>query len=200
MNKNFFPEGYKNPIGEQKEEEKKKIKENYTSPLPDGETRLRILEGPIMGFVEWNNKKPTRHTMDVNQGQLQQMNDPKHFWGFKVWNYTVGKVQIWEVTQYSIQQELEKYLNIDGWGNPKGYDITIKRTGKDLETRYSFSPIPPAELDPEIKAKATKVYVDFDKWFAGEDPFGFEPASEREAVINENGDTPDISIDDIPEL
>ena len=155
MNNDFLPKDYK----------EKTPPSNYTK-LEEGETVLRILDKPIMGWQGWedgvNDKqekvsKPVRVKDDDTQGfQVdsfdEEVRDVKFFWAMPVWNYNEKVVQIWVVTQASIRKALVALSNSKAWGNPIDYDISVTRTGKEKETKYSVMPTPKEVISPKIQA------------------------------------------------
>lgn len=194
----FLPKGYSLP----------KQSGNYTK-LEKGKTKLRILSHPIVGWEDWKEedgkKTPLRFRYENKPEPINPERPVKHFWAFKVWNYNDERVQVFQITQSTIQGALMALLEDDAWGSPTGYDITITRVGDGMETKYSLVPTPPKELPEGIKEKSDSVKVDLEKLFAGLDPFGFEPTSKRESEIGENGEVPviqveedDIKLEDIP--
>lgn len=56
-----------------------------------------------------------------------------------VWNRAEGKAQVFSGGKSIFNQIAELY---EEWGEPTGFDITIKRSGTMLETRYSVNPAP----------------------------------------------------------
>lgn len=43
---------------------------------------------------------------------------------------------------WQIQKQLKALLNDEDWGDLEGYDVTVTRTGKELETKYTIMPSP----------------------------------------------------------
>lgn len=82
----------------------------------------------------------------------------------KVWNYEKEQLQIREVTQASIRDQILAYNNDADWGDPKEYDISVSKTGKDLETKYTVLTTSSGkkELDETIteKVKTTKCVLE----------------------------------------
>jgi hypothetical protein len=171
-----LPKGYSLP----------KQASKYTK-FEEGVTRLRILSNPAIGWLDWKDKKPLRFEYANKPNQPVNPEKPiKHFWAFKVWNYETGQIQIWEVTQSTIQKKLMSLKMDEDWGDPDNYDIKVSRQGKDLETTYEITPCPNSqELDEEVVKEHEAVQVDLSKLFAGMDPFEFEPTSKEEGLSNE---------------
>lgn len=122
------------------------LPQNYTAPtkqsnyfkLQDGENKIRIMSPAVVGYQDWDNKKPI-NTPD-RQPSIDMSKPPKHFWAFIVWNYATNSFQCRQVTQGSIREQIENYINDEDFGSPLNYDLKVKRTGKDLETKYSVTP------------------------------------------------------------
>lgn len=117
----FLPEGYEAPASNA----------NYMKLL-DGENKIRILSKPIVGWLDWKDKKPLRFRMNAKPEKPVDPAKPiKHFWAFLVWNYAESHVQVLELTQATIQKAIADLSKDDDWGPPFGYDIKITRKGKD---------------------------------------------------------------------
>ena len=59
---------------------------------------------------------------------------PKEFFAMLVWNYAEERIQILELTQAGLKDELIKLDVDEDWGDLRKYDISIIRSGEDLET------------------------------------------------------------------
>ena len=64
-----------------------------------------------------------------------------------------------------------KYLSSSDWGSPLNYDITVNRSGADLDTTYLVNPNPPTPLDSAVNELFGKTPINLDALFTGEDPF-----------------------------
>src|SRR3990167_3551310 len=94
----WLPSDYEAPKGES----------NYLK-FQKGENRFRILSSPIIGWEDWENKKPLRFTMGAKPDKPIDPACPiKHFWAMIIWNYTLNKIQILEITQKSIQGAIQQ--------------------------------------------------------------------------------------------
>ncbi len=152
---------------------------NYTK-LETGDTKLRILSKPIIGFSYWDlNQTPVR-IQGTTEPPIQKSlihkdkfgNQPlKHFWAMVVYNYNVKQIQILEVTQSSILTSLKDLATNPDWGSPFGYDITINKSGTGKETSYSVTPVPPKPVSEEVKAAFKSKPANLLAMFAGNDPF-----------------------------
>lgn len=136
---NFLPEGYEPP----------KSGSDFMK-LEKGENKIRILKNPVIGIVGWtNDNKPIRFR-DKKDVEGVFKNAPKQFWGLKVWNYKSNSIEILEITQASIIHCITQYDKNEEWGDPKCYDITIKREGDGMDTRYTVMPSPKKEITVEM--------------------------------------------------
>ena len=155
---------------------------NYLRLIP-GSHRIRILSSAIAGWVFWEDtpdggRKPTRLPLEENP-PVEQAETVKKFLAFPVWNYEFSRVQIWEVTQATIQRELKAYEKDSEWGNLMDYDLSIERTGNDKNnTKYRVSPKPKSELSEEIVKQI--VLPNMDALYEGKDPFANEEVSTEE--------------------
>lgn len=148
---------------------------DYTAPtkqsnyfkLQDGENRIRIMSPAITGYQDREDRKP------INTPDRKPSIDPtkpaKHFWAMIVWNYATNSFQCRQVTQGSIREQIENYNNDEDFGNPRGYDLKIKRTGKDLETKYSVTPWKVVPVDKAIQAKFESLDYELENLFVNGD-------------------------------
>lgn len=166
-NNGFLPAGYEVPASPS----------NYFK-LQDGENTFRVLSSAVVGFEYWNTEnKPIRlkempdgmpSDIRVDKGVVSKI---KPFWAFVVWNYQTKQIQILQLNQKSIMTPIKALVDNKKWGDPKGYDITITRSGEGLETEYSTMPNPHSELDTEIKNAFEGKKIDLSALFEGLDPF-----------------------------
>lgn len=172
----FFEKGYVVPKSESK----------YMK-LKDGDNLIRILGAVTMGWLDWEDRKPIRTPyagMESKPKALNPKKPVKHFWAFPVWNYQaeigknsegkevyIGKIQILEVTQATIQDAIYNYHLDADFGDPTGYDIKITRSGQDLETKYAVVAKPPKAVTSEIAELWKNTKVDCKKLLTNEDPF-----------------------------
>lgn len=161
MSNDFLPQEYDVPVSAS----------GYMK-LQNGENRFRILSKPIIGWLDWKDKKPLRFR--INEKPAKPV-DPekkiKHFWAFVVWDYADSKLKILEITQSTIQSAIQALSKDADWGTPFAYDIKIIRTGDNLETKYAVNPVPHKSAPAEAKEAYLSTPVDLEALFAGEDPF-----------------------------
>lgn len=168
----FLPDGYEAPKGGS----------NYFKP-EKGENRVRILSKPILGWIDWHDKKPIRYRYNAKPAKSIDPAKPvRHFWAMIIWNYRAEAIQIMEITQATIQQSISSLAADPEWGNPYGYDIKITRTGESLDTSYSVNPSPHKPLTEEIQmAIQVKGEIKLERLYDGGDPF--EPAMIAETPV-----------------
>lgn len=164
----FLPDDYKKPSSGG----------SYTK-LEKGENKIRILSAPIFGMVVWNEGKPHRFRQGdpVTVQPDQENGKVKHFWNVKVWNYNVEAVQLLEITQATIIDSLIAYSENTDFGTPLGYDVTIKKEGDGMETKYTVMASPPKELAKEIAQADKETPVNQEALYDGGDPFQVVEAS-----------------------
>lgn len=189
----FLPENYKDPSEVS----------NYLK-LEDGDTVIRILSKPVMGWEIWETYKDDKGEEKKRPLRFRDMKDQKDdipvevmdletddnkltfFWALVVWNHDISKVQIFEIKQATIRKGIKKYSRMKAWGNPigeNGYDITInrERTGsgrRDVE--YLVAPNPQTKLDKEVMEKYKSMKIDLDLLFEGEDPFNPDKITDKD--------------------
>ena len=153
---------------------------NYFKFL-EGENTFRVMSSAIIGYEYWNkDNKPVRQKEkwdeipeDIkvdDEGRIQI----KHFWSFIIWDYTDKKIKIMTITQQGIMKDIKALIDNKKWGDPKDYDITITRTGKDFTTKYSVMPNPASELDDKAKEAFEDKPINLDALYLGLDPFSTE--------------------------
>ncbi len=160
-NNDFLPQDYETPVSGS----------NFTK-LGKGDTKLRILSKPVIGWVAWDDQKKVHRFTMKNKPEKPLGKDPiRHFWGMIVWNYTTGSLQIFEVTQQTVQTQLQNLSKNEDWGAPFSYDITIKKEGEDKNTKYTVMPSPKKKIADEIHKAALEKPINLEALFAGTDPF-----------------------------
>lgn len=153
---------------------------NYLKITEDPQ-EFRILTSPIIGHeyfrVDGDRSVPVRQREEFDgvPSDSKDWNKPKEFWAFPIWNHTLGKIQIAEITQQSIKKEILKYVSdTENWGDPKKYDFRVSKSGQGKETRYTISPLPKSKFDSEADEKwafELAKGVNLDALFDNGDPF-----------------------------
>jgi len=157
----FLPPDYEAPKGEN----------NYMK-FEDGTNRFRIMNSPIIGWLDWKDNKPLRYKNDSKPSQPIDPSKPiKHFWAMPVWNYQEEKVQILEITQQTIYGKIQNLAKSDDWGDPREYDIEVTKTGDGLGTKYEVIAIPPKPISVKIADAYNSIIIDLEQLWAGGDPF-----------------------------
>lgn len=160
----FLPESYKAPS------------KGYLK-LQEGDNLFRVLSSAVVGYEYFTEEnKPIRSKVPFKSTPGIKIKDgkpesPKHFWAFAVWNYATDAVEILQLTQSTIRDAIQNLVQDEDWGNPKGYDIKITRSGSGLSTEYAVSPKPHKEVSPEIKSAYEAKTINLEALFDGKNPF-----------------------------
>lgn len=174
----YLPEGYENL----------KTESNYLkmSQMQEGENRLRIVQRPIAGWIDWKDNKPYRYRPDKKPSSSFDLEKPiRPFWACHVWDYEREGLFVLEITQSSILKALTQYGQDEEWGDFTDYDIKIIKEGNGKETRYHVLPTPPQPLAESIQEIIRNSPVNLEALYSGGDPWGkFEGNLEREAPKN----------------
>ena len=177
----FLPKDYEPPKGESR----------YMK-FQSGTNKFRILSRPIIGWEDWEEKKPIRFKMDEKPDKSIDPSRPiKHFWAMVVWDFGTECIKILEITQITIQQAITALTRDPEWGSPFGYNIKVDRQGEDMNTKYTIIASPPSELTDEIKEALINVPINHEAFYKGEDPFGTDNSALPDAP-------PEIESDDRP--
>lgn len=159
---NFLPEGFELP---------KASGGNYFKP-DEGTTKLRFLGKKIFGTVAWTEMHGTRKPIRYRLNEKVTMGEEaKTFFALEIWNYDQKKLQIWEITQRTIQEAILTYTNNPAWGDLTKYDIEVTKTGQKLETKYTITAVPPSDMPSEGAQASIEKDIDLEKLYTGEDPF-----------------------------
>lgn len=166
MENNFLPPNYTVP----------QTQGNYMR-FKQGDNKFRVMSSAIVGYEYWTTEsQPVRSRLPFNETPNIKIDSNgkkqiKHFWAFVVWNYSENKISILEVTQNGIQNAIGNLVKNAEWGDPKGYDINISRSGNGLETEYLVNPSPHKEITEEIKVAFVAETINLEKLYSGGDPF-----------------------------
>jgi len=148
-----------------------------------GDNTFRILGEPIMGVEYWKTldgkRKPVRVKPGVpvqieeleNDPNTGEMEIPKFFWAFPVYNFIIDKIQILEIKQKTIRQSMQSYITNPKWGEPIGYNFTVTKTKEGGKTSYTVAVDPKEELDKSIIDKYKAMNINLEALFLGDDPF-----------------------------
>lgn len=146
----------------------------YFKPLKGKQNRVRILsDKPLVGFVQWTEEnRPVRWELDQERPEAlyKAETKPRSFLAVVVWNYEAGQVQVWEITQRTIQDTLVQLTKDPDFGHPINYDLKISRKGEGLETTYSMVPIS-TELSEDVQDAIENNTVNLRALLTGDNPF-----------------------------
>lgn len=162
----MFPSNYTPPVASE-------ASGNYTK-IKDDPVKLRILSEAVTGYVYWtNDNKPVRMMVyPQSTPNIREDSKPKHFWAFKVWNYTTQQVEVWEISQASIRDALWAYWeDKEDYGDLRNFPIKVSKTGKGLDTKYSVIAGKARELESEIEQISANTPVNLFALFDGGNPF-----------------------------
>lgn len=156
--------------------------------IQQGANRLRFVGQILTGFVYWNtDNKPVRlaaYPEDMPSDIRPDKNGNmviKDMWAGLVYNYQTKKVEIFEPTQATIHNALYTLEKNDEWGDLLEYDVTITRKGEGLETEYTVTPSPKAELSEGAKKAVADNKLELEP-FKGEKASS-EPVSEDDVAF-----------------
>lgn len=155
----------------------------------EGENRFRILgsfldKTAIRGVEYWvtdseGNRKPKRlvegtpvpvEELEENP-QTGEIEVPKYFWAFPVFNYADKKIQILEISQKTIINAVRNLAGNAKWGNPIEYDIVVVRSKENGKTTYSVTPDPKEKVAEEIINALSATPIRIEALFEGVDPY-----------------------------
>lgn len=156
---------------------------NYAK-INDGENKFRILSKPLLGWVGWQNKKPLRFAYKSKPDiQFDENKPARHFWAVIVWDYSDKSIKVLEITQATIQQSITELVRSEHFGAPYEYDIIIKRTGHDKNTKYTVLPLTKKKVDEEVYKAALEKPAYLENLFTDSNPFDVKDKS-TEIQIN----------------
>jgi len=165
-----------------------------------GLNSIRVLSEIKTGWIYFNTEnKPVRSkTMyESKPMDISEKGKVRHFWVMVVWNNTLKKVQILEITQSTIMEALEALFNNPKWGDFRKYDLAITKTGEELETKYTVQGEPPiADTALEIVNQYTEMNINLEVIYTGGDPFTMQatPQATPQAPVDDNG----LTVENIP--
>lgn len=164
---------------------------NYMK-FDDGDNKFRILgafsEGTaIQGIEYWktiNNKRtpirlkknkdgtfPNVPNSELEVNKFGNLDTPKFFWAFPVWNYSEKKIQILEITQVTILRYIKKVIENPKWGDPRDYDLIVTSAKNGDKTEYTVTNDPKEKLAKEIIDLFIGTPINLEALFDGADPF-----------------------------
>lgn len=161
---NFLPDDYEAPKSS-----------SYYFRMQEGENRIRILTRPIIGWEDWQDKKPLRYAYNNKPAKSVDPKKPvKHFWAFVVFNINEEQIQIFRVPQSTIRKSIEALCKDKDWGAPYLYDIKINKIGEGVDAEYTVNPVPHTPVDPYIIECFNERRCNLDALLVNGDPFSPE--------------------------
>lgn len=160
----FLPEGYNSLTS----------KKAYWKPseMKEGENKLRIVQRPIAGWIDWKDKKPYRYRPeDKPLNSFDPEKPMKAFWNCYVWDYTRQALFILEISQQSIINSLVTFAKDEDWGDFMQYDIKIVKEGTGKETKYEVMPLPHKPLPAGAVLALEQRPVNLEALYEGKDPW-----------------------------
>ena len=143
---------------------------NYMK-LVVGENKIRIISKPAIGWLEWIDKKPTRTQIGEQPDGQDDENPPKKFMALVVIDRDDNEVKVMELTQQSVIKAIKALSANPDWGNPFSYDITIKKSGEGMKTKYVVTPSPKKPLEKALVKAAQDKPCNLDALYDYGDPF-----------------------------
>jgi len=199
----FMPEGYVEPKTGTDGTWFKLNDKNKSSETE----RIRIMGSfnhpntAIMGWEAWSevtdietgavSSKPRRmENTSENYDKLTDIDrdgSHKHFWAIQIYNLDRNEVQIWGISQRTIQRQIRSFAENPNWGDPMTYVIAVTRQGLGLKTVYTLMPEPNIEpASDDIIKKVNDAKIDVRALFAddgkGLNPFGYLAEGENDGI------------------
>ena len=146
----------------------------YFKPMKGKQNRVRIISNAgLFGYVQWTeDNRPVRWLTESPRPDAEYKADtkPRSFIACAVWNYEAKQIQVWEITQRTIQDTLQQLTNDADFGHPINYDLKITRKGEGLETTYSMVPMS-TPLSEEVQDAIENNTVNLEALLTGDNPF-----------------------------
>lgn len=164
----FLPEGYKPQTGSGAG--------NFFK-IQEGKQKIRIVTDATVGFQYWTqeNKPVSTKEYPINPPDIRvedgKKDKIKEFWAVGIWDYDAKQLKVWQFTQASLKESILAYFQDEDWGNPRGYDLSITKSGKGLDTKYTVIAGNKGPVSAEIKAALAETDINLKALFDGGDPF-----------------------------
>lgn len=174
---NFMPNGF-----EELKQEKKYLK---LSQLKEGDNKIRIVEQPICGWIDWNENKPFRYRPSEKPKKSFDPAKPmRAFWACHVWDYSREGLYILDMTQNGVIKSLMAFGSDEDWGDFTQYDIKITKQGAGKDTRYQVTPLPHKPLFDYITKEMKESPIRLEALFEGKDPWtDLDPSMSHSASL-----------------
>lgn len=169
------------------------LPENYETPqggglymkFQNGENKFRILSKPVIGWMDWHEKKPIRYPYKQKPAAPSGDKPLKHFWSMIVFDYFDKQIKILEITQATIQKAIETLAKDEDWGNPSSYDIKVTKSGVEKDTEYKVNPSPKKPITEEQKKAALERPINLDALFKNADPLDISSGEQTQLIFEE---------------
>ena len=146
----------------------------YFKPEKGKQNRVRIIsDKPLVGHVQWTEEnRPIRWELGQERPEANYKNDtkPRSFLAVVVRSYEAKQLQVWEITQRTLQDTLAQLTKDADFGHPINYDLKITRKGDGLETTYSMVPMS-TPLSEEVQDAVENNTVNLRALLTGDNPF-----------------------------
>jgi len=160
------------------------------SQLPEGDSDVRVLSEIWTGYQAWDEQDGKQFPVRIKSNQKHTADlEWRHFWVMLVWDRRDEKIKILQITQTTVQADLDGLERHKQWGDVRKYDLTIKKTGTGMDTRYNVTPCPKEAISAKIKG----LYDEYMKSFEIEK--FYQSKYQKEEVVEQKGD--DIVADDL---
>jgi hypothetical protein len=134
-----------------------------------GDNTFRFVCNPVWGY---------RYTYDFREEDKEE-EYPFYEFGAKgvdedkmkivmkavVWDVENKDLKFIEISQNTIINAIQAYSDNDKYGDPKGYNIVVRKTGEGRDTRYSVIAEPPEDQSEDLKEALNKVEINPDSFF-----------------------------------
>lgn len=114
---------------------------------------------------------PTVPISELEENKFGDLDMPKFFWAFPVWNYSEKKVQILEISQKTVLKSIRAYIENKKWGDPRDYDFIVNRGKEGEKTVYTVTVDPKEKIDSVIIDQYLSMDINIQALFEGQDPF-----------------------------
>jgi len=185
----MFPKNYEPKVEESKSDSR-------FVKLTPGTHKLRVVTDAVVGYEFWSvDNKPIRTKKYPTNFTKAKRNDDgditvREFWAVGVVDMADNLVKTWQITQKTIKKAILTLYEDEDYGDPKGYDLKITRTGKDLsDTEYNVVPGPIRPFTPTSGQKKDIDSLNLEALFEGKYPSETPKAQEEKE---------EIDLDDIP--
>lgn len=148
--------------------------------ITDEPQEFRILTSPIIWYEyfketeDWKIRPVRQKEVFKETPWIRSDSTPKEFRAFVVWNHWLKKIQIMELTQKTIMKSIVELTKSVDWSDPKQYDMSIVKSWKGKETKYSITPLPKSRFTDDEewnKALEEAEWVRLEALYDWDDPF-----------------------------